>query len=91
MGLKMIKCKKCGEKFHYCKSCDFEMCMFLDFCSGKCEKEKDQVKTLITLSKIFITNMKFLSGKYDFQSIEGVTKKFLKEHINELNKMYKRI
>jgi hypothetical protein len=50
-----------------------------------------EVKELIKLSKDFIFDMKMLKTKYDFQSIEGMTKNFLKSYIDDLNKIYKRM
>ena len=55
------------------------------------EKTDPNIKQLIRLSKDFISDMKIISGKYDFQSIDGVTRKFLKSFIDDLNEIYKRM
>lgn len=48
-------------------------------------------KEVINLSKKFIADMRIIFGKYDFQSVDDVFGNFLKAHIDELTKIYKRI
>jgi len=53
--------------------------------------DSSRANELVKLSKQFITDMKIISGKYDFELLEDVTRRFLKKYINDLNKIYKKL
>lgn len=37
-----MKCRVCGDKFHYCSSCDPDMFYENEYCSQKCFEASDE-------------------------------------------------
>lgn len=51
-----MKCKKCGNHFHYCTSCDSELCCELEYCSDKCMNDSVELLNDMQFFKGFFLN-----------------------------------
>lgn len=52
-----MTCKKCGKKFHYCGSCDSELCMSNGYCSDKCFESGQELREIKELIYNFLDRL----------------------------------
>ena len=74
----IMKCKKCGEKFHYCGSCDYDYYGDNGYCSSGCfaktEKYKEARELFLFLEENIESDLEANSDLYEV--LEAITEVF---------------